>query len=162
VVVNVQGDEPFINPELINQVAHSLQNSTCAMATCGHVITNWEDLKNPHVVKIVLKENGQALYFSRASIPYPRDAYLNPNLAQEQNTTAPLGIRHIGLYAYRAQFLQQFQTLPQTHMERQEALEQLRALAHGFDIKVCMINTIPQPGIDTFEDLAKAQHYRGV
>lgn len=156
VVVNVQGDEPLIDPALIDLVAKALLDDAQDIATCGHSIDNWEEFKNPNVVKIAMREDGEALYFSRAPIPYPRDAYAN----ESWPTSAPvgqLGIRHIGLYAYRARFLKVYQTLPPARIEVLESLEQLRALANGFRIKVCMIQDAPLPGVDTVQDLEKVR-----
>lgn len=156
VVVNVQGDEPLIDPALIDLVANTLLTGEQDIATCGHAIDNWEEFKNPNVVKIAIREDGEALYFSRAPIAYPRDAFA----AQSWPDSAPagqLGIRHIGLYAYRARFLRKYQTLPPAAIEVLESLEQLRALANGFRIKVCMIQDAPLPGVDTVQDLEKVR-----
>ncbi|WP_334120106.1 3-deoxy-manno-octulosonate cytidylyltransferase [Limnobacter sp.] len=156
VVVNVQGDEPLIDPALIDLVANTLLTGEQDIATCGHAIDNWEEFKNPNVVKIAMREDGEALYFSRAPIPYPRDAFA----AQSWPASAPagqLGIRHIGLYAYRARFLRKYQILPPAAIEVLESLEQLRALANGFRIKVCMIQDAPLPGVDTVQDLEKVR-----
>ncbi len=103
VVVNVQGDEPLIDPALIDLVAKALLEDAQDIATCGHAIDNWEEFKNPNVVKIAMREDGEALYFSRAPIPYPRDAYATESWPQGV-PAGQLGIRHIGLYAYRAAF----------------------------------------------------------
>ncbi|BET25382.1 3-deoxy-manno-octulosonate cytidylyltransferase (CMP-KDO synthetase) [Limnobacter thiooxidans] len=160
VVVNVQGDEPLIDPKLIDLVANALLTGQHDIATCGHAIDNWEEFKNPNVVKIAMREDGDALYFSRAPIPYPRDAYGE----QSWPVSAPegqLGIRHIGLYAYRTRFLKKYQTLPPAPVELLESLEQLRALANGFRIKVCMIQDAPLPGVDTAQDLEKVRSLFG-
>lgn len=160
VVVNVQGDEPLIDPKLIDMVANALLNGEQDIATCGHAIDNWEEFKNPNVVKIAMREDGDALYFSRAPIPFPRDAFAT----QAWPAGAPagrLGIRHIGLYAYRARFLRKYQTLPPAAIEVLESLEQLRALANGFRIKVCMIQDAPLPGVDTAQDLEKVRSLFG-
>lgn len=158
VVVNVQGDEPLIDPETINLVADTLLQAVQDMATCAHPIDNWTDFTNPNIVKIALKENFEALYFSRAPIPFPRD--YSPNQQWPNHAPTPhVGIRHIGLYAYRTHFLKQFQELPATAIETLESLEQLRALAHGFRIKVCMIQQTPHPGVDTPQDL---EHVRSL
>ncbi|MCR2747770.1 3-deoxy-manno-octulosonate cytidylyltransferase [Limnobacter parvus] len=156
VVVNVQGDEPLIDPALIDLVANTLLNGQQDIATCGHAINNWEEFKNPNVVKIAMREDGEALYFSRAPIPFPRDAYANQDWPQGA-PEGQLGIRHIGLYAYRARFLKKYQTLPAAQIEVFESLEQLRALANGFRIKVCMIQDAPLPGVDTAHDLEKVR-----
>jgi 3-deoxy-manno-octulosonate cytidylyltransferase (CMP-KDO synthetase) len=154
VVVNVQGDEPLIDPQLINLVADTLLQSDQDIATCGHPIHTWADFTNPNIVKIALKENLEALYFSRAPIPFPRD-YFSTQQWPSSAPTPHMGIRHIGLYAYRAHFLKRFQELPISAIETLESLEQLRALAHGFRIKVCMIQQTPHPGVDTPQDLER-------
>lgn len=156
VVVNVQGDEPLIDPALVDLVANTLLSGQQDIATCGHAIDNWEEFKNPNVVKIAMREDGEALYFSRAPIPFPRDAYATQDWPKAA-PTGQLGIRHIGLYAYRARFLKQYQTLAPAQIEVFESLEQLRALANGFRIKVCMIQDAPLPGVDTVEDLEKVR-----
>ncbi|HEX4856274.1 MAG TPA: 3-deoxy-manno-octulosonate cytidylyltransferase [Limnobacter sp.] len=156
VVVNVQGDEPLIDPVLIDSVATALLDGEQDIATCGHAIDNWDEFMNPNVVKIALREDSEALYFSRAPIPFPRDSFS----ARTWPASAPagqLGIRHIGLYAYRARFLKKYQTLPPAPIELLESLEQLRALANGFRIKVCMIQDAPLPGVDTADDLEKVR-----
>ncbi|HEY1057634.1 MAG TPA: 3-deoxy-manno-octulosonate cytidylyltransferase [Limnobacter sp.] len=156
VVVNVQGDEPLIDPALIDRVAQALLEGDQAIATCGHPIHDLEEFRNPNVVKIALRDDDEALYFSRAPIPYPRD-YFNSGCAPSVQPSGPIGIRHIGLYAYKAHFLRRFQTLPPARIETLESLEQLRALAHGFRIKVCMIHEAPLPGVDTAEDLERVR-----
>jgi 3-deoxy-manno-octulosonate cytidylyltransferase (CMP-KDO synthetase) len=156
VVVNVQGDEPLIDPALIDLVANTLLTGEQDIATCGHAIDNWQEFKNPNVVKIAMREDGEALYFSRAPIAYPRDAFPSESWPVSA-PTGQLGIRHIGLYAYRARFLKKYQTLPPAAIEVLESLEQLRALANGFRIKVCMIQEAPLPGVDTVQDLEKVR-----
>ncbi len=158
VVVNVQGDEPLLDPELIGRVASVLLNGEQDIATCGHVINNWEEFKNPNVVKIAMRVDGEALYFSRAPIPYPRDSFATESWPQGV-PQGELGIRHIGLYAYRARFLKKYQALKPATIEVLESLEQLRALANGFRIKVCMIQDAPLPGVDTAEDLQKVRAF---
>jgi 3-deoxy-manno-octulosonate cytidylyltransferase (CMP-KDO synthetase) len=150
IVVNVQGDEPLIPVSVIDQVAALLQRSPdAAMATFCHPITDPADVVNSNVVKCVLNEASDAMYFSRAAIPFARDAWANAT------TDVPTGLpmyRHIGLYAYRASFLRLFPTLPVPAIERFEALEQLRALAHGYRITVAVVDSPLPPGIDTPED----------
>ena len=150
VVVNVQGDEPLIPSFVIDQVAALLQQQpSAAMATLCHPIHDVPDAINANVVKCVLNEAGEAIYFSRAPIPFARDAW-----AAGMNGM-PAGLpmyRHIGLYAYRASFLRKFPLLPVPAMERFEALEQLRALAHGYRIAAAVIDAPLPPGIDTPED----------
>ncbi|HEX4879550.1 MAG TPA: 3-deoxy-manno-octulosonate cytidylyltransferase [Limnobacter sp.] len=156
VVVNVQGDEPLIDPGLVDLVANTLLHGEQHIATCAHPITDWSEFKNPNVVKIALREDGEALYFSRAPIPYPRDHFA----LEQWPANAPtrhLGLRHIGLYAYKVEFLNRYQTLAPAPVEQLESLEQLRALANGFRIKVCMIQDAPLPGVDTAEDLEKVR-----
>lgn len=151
IVVNVQGDEPLIDPELIAQTARQLAESGADIATVGHSISNPADFFNPNIVKVVCKADGDALYFSRAPIPYARDHF-----AQDAGKdTLPVGFpayRHIGLYAYRARFLRAYARLEPSPVERFEALEQLRALWHGFRISVVISGHLPMPGVDTPED----------
>lgn len=153
VLVNVQGDEPLIDPQLINAVAQLLQDSPgAAMATCASRITAPETLFNPNVVKVVCNAAGNALYFSRAPIPWARDAF---NETRDQLPPDMGALHHIGLYAYRAGFLRQFGMLPQGPLERLESLEQLRALENGHTIAVHLCATHPEAGVDTVEDLER-------
>jgi 3-deoxy-manno-octulosonate cytidylyltransferase (CMP-KDO synthetase) len=145
IVVNVQGDEPLIEPQLIREVATHLANSKDAvMATACHPIHDEASLLNPNVVKVVMDANGNALYFSRAPIPYPRDE------AHKQNIKAH---RHIGIYAYRVGFLKKYATLAPSELEKIESLEQLRVLYHGFKIGVAITQNAPASGVDTQADL---------
>jgi 3-deoxy-manno-octulosonate cytidylyltransferase (CMP-KDO synthetase) len=158
IVVNVQGDEPLIAPALIRRVAGRLETQRGArIATAAHPIRDAAELANPHVVKVVLDREGCALYFSRAPIPYARDAFA------KGLESVPAGLpayRHLGIYAYRASFLREFRELAPVPVERYEALEQLRALAHGYRISVAITRSAPHPGIDTPADLERAQrHY---
>ena len=150
VVVNVQGDEPLIPSFVIDQVAALLQQQpSAAMATLCHPIHDVADAINANVVKCVLNEAGEAVYFSRAPIPFARDAWA----AGINGMPAGLPMyRHIGLYAYRASFLRKFPLLSVPAMERFEALEQLRALAHGYRIAAAIIDAPLPPGIDTPAD----------
>jgi 3-deoxy-manno-octulosonate cytidylyltransferase (CMP-KDO synthetase) len=155
IVVNVQGDEPLIAPELIREVAQSLAgDGEASIATACHPITDTGSLLNPNVVKVVLDRSGHALYFSRAPIPYPRDSFaLNQNVL-------PSGLpsyRHIGIYAYRAGFLRLYNRLEPAAIERFEALEQLRALWHGHRIAVAVTEHAPEAGVDTAEDLERVR-----
>lgn len=150
IVVNVQGDEPFIPPELINLVAKSLQsNPHCAIATAGVPIEDIIEINNPNVVKIVRNQKGEALYFSRAPIPYQRDA--------NTFSDAVRCLRHLGIYAYQAHFLKAFAQLAPAPIEQWEALEQLRALWYGYLIAVEISAQMPPLGVDTYEDLEKAR-----
>lgn len=157
IVVNVQGDEPFLPPSAIDRVARLLEDdSKAAMATLCHPLSDGRDVTNPHVVKVVLDGNGRALYFSRAPIPYARDAW-SAGMGSEMPLPPGLPIfRHVGLYAYRAHFLRAFPLLEHPQIERFEALEQLRALWHGYPIAVGVIEAPLPPGIDTAEDYAAA------
>ena len=155
VVVNVQGDEPLIEPELIREVVQSLaEHGEASIATACHPITDAESLRNPNVVKVVLDHSGHALYFSRAPIPYPRDGF-----AKHQSALTPglPSYRHIGVYAYRARFLHLYPRLQPAAIERFEALEQLRALWHGHRIAVAVTAHAAEAGVDTTEDLARVR-----
>lgn len=154
-VVNVQGDEPLIEPALIDAVARTLQQQPlAAMSTAAHSIDTLEDFVSPHVVKVVIDAGAMALYFSRAPIPCWRDG-LTPTGLQALPTPAPL--RHIGLYAYRARFLQAFPRLPAAPVEALESLEQLRALWHGHRIAVHVTPHAPAGGVDTPQDLERVR-----
>ena len=154
VVVNVQGDEPLIAPALIDAVAALLdQRPAASMSTAAHPIDAIADFVNPNVVKAVLDAAGMALYFSRAPVPWWRDGFAGG--VKRLPTPAPL--RHIGIYGYRVSFLQQFPTLAQAPMEVCEALEQLRALWHGYRIAVHVTDETPGPGVDTPADLERVR-----
>ena len=161
VVVNVQGDEPLIDPALITAVAALLQaHPGASMGTAAHAIGNLDDYSNPNVVKVVCDAQGMAHYFSRAPIPYARDhagqAWWDaPAVATALAGFAPL--RHIGIYSYRAGFLRQFPRLAPAPTEAIEALEQLRALWHGHRIAVHISAQAPGPGVDTPADLARVR-----
>lgn len=153
VVVNVQGDEPLIDPDLIRAVALALdQDSESSIATASSAITDAADFFNPGVVKVVSDAQGRAMYFSRAPIPWARDDF-----ARDRATLPPgLGAqRHIGIYAYRVRFLQKNARLEAAPMEQCEALEQLRALWHGHRIRVVGDVVMPHAGVDTPEDLER-------
>jgi 3-deoxy-manno-octulosonate cytidylyltransferase (CMP-KDO synthetase) len=155
IVVNVQGDEPLLAPLLIRAVADLLAaHPDAAIATACHPIGDAAEAFNPNVVKVVLDANNNALYFSRATIPWARDAFASARAA------IPLGLplyRHYGLYAYRVDFLRLFPSLPPAPIERFEALEQLRALWHGYRIVVEVTEGTPAPGVDTEDDLAQVR-----
>lgn len=153
VVVNVQGDEPCIEPELINQVAIELaSDAEASMATACHPITAPEEFLNPNIVKVVRDARGHALYFSRAPIPWPRDAFAAGRDSLPNGLPA---MRHIGIYAYRVAFLRRYGTLGVSSLEQYEALEQLRVLWHGFRIRVAETIHAPEGGVDTPEDLER-------
>jgi len=158
-VVNVQGDEPLIDPALIDAVALQLhQQPLAVMSTAAHPIDSLEDFLSPHVVKVVIDAGAMALYFSRAPIPCWRDGLSDAGL-QKLPTPAPL--RHIGLYAYRARFVQAFAMLAPAPVEALESLEQLRALWHGHRIAVHVTSRAPAAGVDTPQDLARVRQLVG-
>lgn len=148
IVVNVQGDEPLIDPALINAVSAQLQTRPdCDMSTAAHPIAHRAEFDNPNVVKVVLDQQHTALYFSRAPIPCWRDG------AAGQLPSQPQPLRHVGIYGYRVGFLQQFPQLSPAPIEQCESLEQLRALWHGHRIAVHITPHAPGPGVDTPQDL---------
>jgi 3-deoxy-manno-octulosonate cytidylyltransferase (CMP-KDO synthetase) len=150
IIVNVQGDEPLIEASLIVEVANTLSNHPeSVMATACHAIHSKADFLNPNIVKVVLDAQSNALYFSRAPIPYPRDAFAtNSDLPDNMPV-----YRHIGIYAYRAKFLKQYATIQPSALEQIESLEQLRVLHHGYKISVSISQNAPAAGVDTQEDL---------
>ena len=179
-VVNVQGDEPLMDPQLIREVALLLKmRPQASLSTAAHVIDSLQDFNNPNVVKVVLDAQSLALYFSRSAIPFARDAAPSArDLTGAMGATGapasawwsdPLGpgvshaaapLRHIGIYGYRAGFLRLFPTLPVAPIEGVEALEQLRAMWHGHRIAVTVTAHAPGPGVDTPADLARIrQHF---
>lgn len=154
IVVNVQGDEPRIAPELIREVARRLEeNPQASIATACHPLESDSDLFDPNVVKVVMDRHGNALYFSRATIPYARDWF------KDHHTIAPglPAYRHIGIYAYRCAFLRAYASLEPAPVERFEALEQLRALWHGYGITVAVTEHAPEAGVDTPADLERVR-----
>lgn len=181
IVVNVQGDEPLIPPALIRAIAEHLdQHPECAIATACHAIHDEAAMRNPNIVKTVLDKQGNALYFSRAPIPWPRDAFkvLPSSAGRDDSPSSPQGrgraerggigrgaelppglpvLRHIGIYAYRASFLRAYNQLAPCALEQFEALEQLRALFHGYKIGVYIAEQAPPGGVDTEQDLHVAR-----
>ena len=149
IVVNVQGDEPLIPPAVIEQVAQNLADNDAPMATLATHISDEQEAFDPSAVKVVLDKDGYALYFSRASIPWDRDNFTKGDVSIEQ----PL-LRHIGIYAYRAGFINTYINWEPTTLEKIECLEQLRVLWHGERIHVALACEAPAPGVDTPEDLA--------
>jgi len=151
IVVNVQGDEPLIEAALIIEVAATLYKSKDAvMATACHAIRTKADFLNPNIVKVVLDAQSNALYFSRAPIPYPRDAFA----ANSELPADMPAYRHIGIYAYRAKFLKQYANIKPVAIEQFECLEQLRVLHQGYKIEVAICENAPAAGVDTEDDLA--------
>ena len=156
IAVNVQGDEPLIDPALINRTAELLGSSSVQMATAAHPIADAAEFLNPNCVKVVLDQRRNALYFSRAPIAWPRDAFAETQAVLPEGF-APL--RHIGLYAYRVGFLHQYVGLPPSPLESIESLEQLRVLWHGGKIAVTVCDNAPAAGVDTAEDLQRVRDW---
>jgi len=164
IVVNVQGDEPLIDPALVGAVARLLQaHPEASMSTAAHPIASLADYGNPHVVKVVCNAKGLAHYFSRAPIPFHRDRAGTAWWENAEEGVQPgaaggfAPLRHIGIYAYRAGFLRQFPALAPAPTEQAESLEQLRALWHGHQIAVQVTQTAPGAGVDTPEDLERVR-----
>ena len=155
IVVNVQGDEPLIDPQLVRKVASELAlRPHASIATAVHPIHDAATFFDPNVVKVVIDGQGYALYFSRAPIPFARDAFALSRDALPQGLPA---YRHIGIYAYRVRYLREYASLSPTAAERAEALEQLRALGHGHRIAVAFWNEPMEAGVDTPEDLERVR-----
>lgn len=157
-VVNVQGDEPLMDPALIDAVAAALaQRADCVMSTAAHALHSAADFANPNVVKVVLDRLGTALYFSRAPLPWWRDGMANAWNDGVGTLPSPAPLRHVGIYGYRAGFLRQFPRLEPAPIEQLESLEQLRVLWHGQRIAVHVSDAAPGPGVDTPEDLERVR-----
>jgi 3-deoxy-manno-octulosonate cytidylyltransferase (CMP-KDO synthetase) len=155
VIVNLQGDEPLIDPALL-QAAAARIGAEVPMATCAHPLDDIDDAFNPNVVKVVLDKAGRALYFSRATIPWHRDGFAQ---SRASLPAAYVPLRHIGLYAYRNDFLQAYPALQVSPLESIEALEQLRVLWHGYPIAVHVTDAAPAAGVDTPEDLERVRQF---
>ncbi len=157
IIVNVQGDEPLMPPEAVNAVAKLLvERPQCAISTAAHPILDIMNFRNPNVVKVVLDVEGNAITFSRAPIPYPRDEW------RKDDGLLPTAVRplhHLGLYAYRVSFLRRFPTLRQAPIEKSESLEQLRALYYGEKIAVLILDKELPAGVDTEEDLLRVCNF---
>ena len=153
VVVNLQGDEPLIDPALLAACAARI-SADVPMATCAHPLPDAADAFNPNVVKVVLDKLGRALYFSRATIPWHRDGFA---ATREQLPAGYVPLRHIGLYAYSNAFLQRYPQLEPSPLESIEALEQLRVLWHGVPIAVHVTDEAPHAGVDTPADLERVR-----
>ena len=153
IIINVQGDEPLIDPSLINQLADFILDKKTPIATIAHHITLEDEIFNPNIVKVVLDKDNNALYFSRASIPFYRDGYTNRQEFKQPQTLDVL--RHIGIYAYNIRFLKQYYQLANCPLENVECLEQLRILYNGYKIAVMTSDTTPHAGVDTLEDLER-------
>jgi 3-deoxy-manno-octulosonate cytidylyltransferase (CMP-KDO synthetase) len=156
VVVNLQGDEPFAPAAGIRAVVATLAGDEAPMATLATPITHADEFFDPNIVKVVRASNGRALYFTRSPAPWARDPFA---LSRESLPEDVPFLRHIGIYAYRAGFLRRLAALPRTPLERAESLEQLRALEHGYAISVQLTPEPFPPGIDTAEDLVRAERW---
>lgn len=158
IIVNVQGDEPLIPPEIVSQVAENLDRHQVNMATLAVKIQHREELLNPNAVKVIADQQGMAIYFSRSVIPFPRDQFttLDDPFVQQQNY-----LRHIGIYAYRAGFIKRYVAWQATALEQLESLEQLRALWYGEKIHLELAKQAPQAGVDTPEDLERVRKILG-
>lgn len=155
VIVNVQGDEPLIPPQLIADLARTLMNKPeAAIASACYPIGDTAELFSPNIVKVVMDHEGHALYFSRAPIPYARDAFAADAKAFPQGLPA---YRHLGIYAYRVAYLRQYAQLQPAEIEAFESLEQLRALWHGHRIAMLVCDAAPPPGVDTPADLERVR-----
>jgi 3-deoxy-manno-octulosonate cytidylyltransferase (CMP-KDO synthetase) len=174
ILVNVQGDEPLIPPALIGELAQMLfERPQASVATACHALADAEQMFNPNIVKVVLDNAGYALYFSRAPIPYARDAFAARSASKIRNALSAIGVksansaedhalpaglpayRHLGIYAYRARYLREYTRLTPAPIEGFESLEQLRALWHGHRIAVTVCTEAPPAGVDTPEDLER-------
>lgn len=153
IIVNVQGDEPQMPPQLIERVAEKLAHSNAPMATAAHPVHDFTEFLNPNCVKVVLDKHQNALYFSRAPIAYPRDIMRKNQMI----LPTPNPLRHIGIYAYRVGFLKQYTALTTSPLETIESLEQLRVLWHSFTIAVEVLDFAPPAGVDTLEDLQRVR-----
>ena len=155
IIINVQGDEPLINPALINNLAQFIMNRGTEVATIAHKIHTDNEIFNASIVKVVLDAQGNAMYFSRAPIPYYRDGFV-----EKLNFNLPQGIhflRHIGMYAYSVKFLKNYNNMPDSPIEHVEKLEQLRILYHGHKLSVLISDIVPEGGVDTLEDLERVR-----
>ena len=155
IIINVQGDEPFIQPSLIDKLANSFDDNSTLMSSVMHKISKVADLKNPNVVKVTVDSSSNAIYFSRSIIPHHRDEW-ESLLNHHTDIPSPLRFyRHLGIYGYTKEFLIEYSQMPQSYLERIEKLEQLRVIENGYKIK--MIETdYNSIGIDTQEDYIKA------
>ena len=155
IIINVQGDEPFIEPSLIDKLANSFKNSDTIMSSAMHKISKVEELKSPNVVKVTIDKNSNALYFSRSIIPHHRDEW-ETLLNHHIDIPVPLKFyRHLGVYGYTKDFLIKYSQMEQSYLERLEKLEQLRVLENGYKIKMIETN-YNSIGIDTQEDYKMA------
>lgn len=153
IIVNVQGDEPLIPPNIIDQVAHNIVKHHCKMTTLSVPIDDIEQIFNPNVVKVVQDKNGYALYFSRAPLPWDREQF------KTNEIDLSFYQRHIGIYAYQAQFIQDYINLEKSPLESIELLEQLRVLWHGEKIHIEQAISFPPVGVDTLEDLEIVRNF---
>ena len=155
IVLNLQGDEPLMPPQVIQFLAALAGKSDAGIATLATPIHTQEDIFNPSIVKVVMNAEGKAHYFSRAPIPWGRDSFQWPPASKQQVARSGLYYRHLGMYAYRVKTLQEIPLLPSCAIEQTESLEQLRPLYHGIEIQVGIIEDAPHHGVDTKEDLQR-------
>ena len=153
IIINVQGDEPFIDPTIIEELLNTFQLNEVLMASAMTRIYDFKDLQNNNVVKVTVDKNNNALFFSRSLIPFPRD--FQETLQSNESLQKAKFYKHIGLYGYRKEFLQQYIQMEQSYLERTEKLEQLRVLENGFKIKMIETKT-NHIGIDTIDDYKEA------
>lgn len=156
IVINIQGDEPLIEPVLINELAQFIVTKATDFATIAHKIENEEEIFNPHIAKVVLDKDSNALYFSRSAIPFYRDGFTERNHHFKLPTQLDI-LRHIGIYAYNVAFLKQYCQMPASPLEQVEMLEQLRALYNGHKVAVLVSDITPATGVDTLEDLQRVR-----
>ncbi len=156
IIINVQGDEPLIDYGLINDLAAFIIDKKAEFATIAHPIHTEAEIFNPHIVKVVLDKDSNALYFSRSPIPFYRDGFNNPLNKFKLPTQLNL-LRHIGMYAYTGAFLKNYSQMPVSPLESVEALEQLRILYNGHKIAVLVSDIIPEGGVDTIDDLQRVR-----
>jgi len=157
IVINLQGDEPMMPPEVIQFIAKLANDTTAGISTLASPINTLEDIFNPHIVKVVMNATGKAQYFSRAPIPWDRDSFtFDTDKNKPQQSSTPR-YRHLGMYAYRVKTLKQIPSLPPCEQEQLESLEQLRPLYNGIDIQVGIINDAPEHGVDTKADLQRVE-----
>lgn len=147
IIINLQGDEPLIEPNAINELGNFMSNNKAKVATIAHEIYNIDEIFNPNNVKVVIDKNNNAIYFSRAPIPYYRDIYINNKIKKS------LAFKHMGIYAFRVGFLKKYIHLAPSPIEKIESLEQLRIIYHGFKIGVIITTQKTSLSIDTHEDL---------
>ena len=160
IVINLQGDEPMMPPEVIKFIAKLANNTSAKISTLATPISEFKDIFNPNIVKVVMDSEGKAHYFSRAPIPWDRDEFNTidkQSTKQSEKQSSTPRYRHLGMYAYRVSTLKKIPSLPPCEIEQLESLEQLRPLYNGISIQVGIIDNAPEHGIDTEEDLQRVE-----